>query len=118
MLNVPQNSENLSKFGFVLSFTSMLKSPLIITLSYLLRYLFRRFDRSPKKVSMFELHGGLHALKIAHLSFLMIISDNIISLFKLTVSFKGLQIRPFLIYSIYPHHFCFFPVVFEFHIDV
>ena len=59
-----QNSENLSKIGFVLSFTSMLKSPMIIKLSYLLRYLFRRLDRLPKKVSIFELHGGKYALKL------------------------------------------------------
>ena len=118
MLNLLQNSENLLKLGFALPFTSMLKSPMIITLSCLLRYLFRRLDRSPKRVSVFELHGDLHALKIAHLLFLMVISDNIISLFKLIVSCKGFQIRPFLRYSIKPHHFCFCPVEFEFHIDL
>ena len=70
ILNVSQNWENLSKLGFVLSFTSMLKVPMIITLSYLLSYfLLRRLDRSPKKVSMFELHEGLCALKIALLLF-------------------------------------------------
>ena len=96
----------------------MLKSPIII-LSYLLRFLFRRFDRSPKTVSMFELLKGLYALKIAHLLFLMIISDNIISLFKLFVSAKDLQIRPFRTYSINPpHYFRFYSVVFEFHIDL
>ena len=62
MLNVSQNSENLSKLGFVLSFTSILKSPMMKTLPYLLRYLFRRVDRLPKKVLMLELHGGLYTL--------------------------------------------------------
>ena len=85
----------------------MLKSPPIITLSYLLRYLSKRFDRSPKKVSMLELHGGLYALKIAHLLFLMVISDNIISVFKLIVSSKDLQIRRSLTYSINPAPFWF-----------
>ena len=80
---------------------------MIITLLYLRRYLFRRPDRSPKKVSIFELHGGLHALKIAHLLFVMVICDNIISLFKLILSSKGLQIRPFLTYSINPPPFLF-----------
>ena len=102
MLIISHNLESLSKLEFVLFFTSKLKSPMIIILSYLLRYLFRRFDRSPKKVSMFELHGGLHALKIAHVLFLMVISDNIISLFKLFISSKKLQIRPFLACSINP----------------
>ena len=32
-------------------------------------FLLRRLDRSPKKVSMFELHEGLYALKIALLLF-------------------------------------------------
>ena len=96
----------------------MLKSPMIITLSYLLRHLSRRFDRSPKKVSMFELHGGLYALKVANLLFLMVISENIILLFTVIVSSKDLQVRPFLTYYINPHHFCFYPVVFEFHIDL
>ena len=45
---------------------------------------------------MFELYGGLYALKITHLLFLMVISDNIILLFKLIVSSKDFQIRPFL----------------------
>ena len=40
ILNVSQNWENLSKLGFVLSFTSMLKVPMIITLSYLLSYFY------------------------------------------------------------------------------
>ena len=106
MLNASQNSENLSKLRFFLSFT-MLKSLMIITLLYLRRYLLRRLDRSPKKVSIFELHGGLHALKIAHLLFVLVISDNIISLFKLILSSKGLQIRPFLTYSINPPPFLF-----------
>ena len=73
---------------------------MIITLSYLLRYLFRILHRSPKKASMFQLLGGLYTLKIAHLLFLMLTSDNIISLFKLIVSSKGFQIRSFLTYSI------------------
>ena len=38
MLNVSQNSESLSKLGFVLSFTSLLKSPMLIKLSYLMSY--------------------------------------------------------------------------------
>ena len=96
----------------------MLKSPIIITLLYLLRYWFRRFDRSPRKFSMFEVHGGLYALKFAHLSFSMVISDKIISLFKLVVSSKNLQVRLFLTYSINPHHFYFYPVAFKFHIDL
>ena len=100
MLNVSQNSENLLKLGFALFFTSISKSPMIITLSYLLRYLFRILHRSPKKASMFQLLGGLYTLKIAHLLFLMLTSDNIISLFKLIVSSKGFQIRSFLTYSI------------------
>ena len=49
---------------------------------------------------MFQLLGGLYTLKIAHLLFLMLTSDNIISLFKLIVSSKGFQIRSFLTYSI------------------
>ena len=73
---------------------------MIITLSYLLRYLFRILHRSPKKVSMFQLLGGLYTLKIAHLLFLMVTSDNVISLFKLIASSKGFQIRSFLTYSI------------------
>ena len=74
MLNVSQNSKNISKLGFALSFTSILNLPVIIILAYL----FKRFDRWPKRVSMFELHGDLYVLKIAHLLFLMVISDNII----------------------------------------
>ena len=104
-VNISQNSESLWKLDFVLSFTSMLKSPMIKILSCLLRYLFRRFDRSPINVSMFELHGGLYALKIAYFLFLMVISDNIISLFRLFVSSKDLQIRLFLKYFINPPPF-------------
>ena len=38
MLNVSQNSESLSKLGFVLCFTSLLKSPMLMTLLYLMSY--------------------------------------------------------------------------------
>ena len=65
---------------------------------------------------MFELHGSLYTLKISHLIYLIVISDNI-SLFKLILFYTGLQIRPFLTYSINPHHFCIYPIMFEFHID-
>ena len=69
MLNVTQKSENLPKLGFVLSFTSMLKSPMIITLSYLLRYLFKDLIDRLKKISMFKLRGGLYALKLPTYNF-------------------------------------------------
>ena len=69
MLNVSQNSENLSKLGFFFYFTSTIKSPMTIILPYLLRYLFGRFDILPKIISMLELDGGLYTLNVGHLLF-------------------------------------------------
>ena len=122
MLNVSQNSENLSKLDlFYLSYQCWIinvKSLAVTALPCLLMYLYRRFHRPPKKVSIFELQEGLSSLKITHLLILMVISDNIIPLFNLFVTFKDFQIKPFLIYSINPQRFCFYPVVFEFHTDL
>ena len=85
----------------------MLKSPMIVTLSYLLSICSEDLIDRLKK---FQYLSFMEACKNC--------PGNVVLLFKLIMSSKGLQIRPFLTYSINPHHYCFYPVVFEFHIDL
>ena len=99
-LKLLQSSSNFPKPTQSVLFTSMLKSPITIRLSYLLTALLREFVNSSKNISGLVEGGGLQTLRQNHFFLDMVNSEAIVSLTFVSYSLIFLVMIPFLTKSI------------------